>query len=129
MYSELETYVRRYYDDWLRCSRRWCSMNGIPQEAYDLLADVLESLCRKSDALLSDMLSHENNGDKKLFYYVRKALRYTILNYRLRQYHPCKTLALLSGVQHGNTGQVVRYISDRRGQITGRRFYRPRTAI
>ena len=78
MYSELETYVRRYYDDWLRCSRRWCSMNGIPQEAYDLLADVLESLCRKSDALLSDMLSHENNGDKRLFYYVRKALRYTI---------------------------------------------------
>lgn len=100
MYSELETYVRRYYDDWLRCSRRWCSMNGIPQEAYDLLADVLESLCRKSDALLSDMLSHENNGDKRLFYYVRKALRYTILKYRLHQYHPCKTLDLLSDVQH-----------------------------
>lgn len=96
----LEPYIRRYYNDWLGCSRRWCSMNGIPQEAYDLLADVLESLCRKSDALLSDMLSHENNGDKKLFYYVRKTLRYTILKYRFHKYQPCNTLDLLSDVQH-----------------------------
>lgn len=99
----LETYVRRYYDDWLRCSRRWCSMNGIPQEAYDLLADVLESLCRKSDALLSDMLSHENNGDKKLFYYVRKALRYTILNYRFNRYRVTCPLDLFSDVQYSET--------------------------
>lgn len=107
MCPELETYIRRYYDDWLGCSRRWCAWNGIPQEAYDLLADVLESLCYKSDALLSDMFSHEKNGERKLFYYVRKALRYTILNYRFRRYQPCSTFDSLSDVLHSDADTEI----------------------
>lgn len=57
-------------------------MVGIRPEADDLLADVLESLCRRSDAFQLDLLAHEQTGDRKLFFYVRKALRLEALAYK-----------------------------------------------
>lgn len=98
--EKLDGYICRYYDDWLRCSQRWCSMFGIPQEAYDLFADVLESLCRKPEAQLSEMIALEEVGERKLFFFVRKALRYTILDYRFNRYRISCTLDLFSDVQH-----------------------------
>lgn len=75
----LDEYIRRYYDDEMSWSRRWCLLLDIPQESYDLLADVQESLCRKPEAQLSNLISREENGERILFFYIRKALRYTIL--------------------------------------------------
>lgn len=98
MCPELETYIRRYYDSWLGCSRRWCSLNGIYQEAYDLLADVLEWLCRRSETQLLDMLAHEEAGDRKLFFFVRKTLHYKILYYRLNRCRISCTPDLLADV-------------------------------
>lgn len=98
--EKLDGYICRYYDDWLRCSQRWCSMFGIPQEAYDLLADVLESLCHRPDAQLSEMIAHEEVGSRMLFFYTRKMLHNAILNYRTRRYRVSCTLDLFSDVQH-----------------------------
>lgn len=78
----LDKYIRKYYADWLRCSQRWCFMLGIANEAYDLFADVLLSLCQKPETILQEMIEHEEKGDRKLFFYVRKAIRLTIYNYR-----------------------------------------------
>lgn len=105
MYSELETYVRRYYDDWLRCSRRWCSMLGIPQEAYDLFADALLNLCEKSDAQLQDLIEHEEEGDRKLFFYVRRIIQYIVYEYRkgkVRSFAPIEELCTLRHESEGN---------------------------
>lgn len=74
MIPALETYIERYYNDWLQCSRRSCSALGIRQEAEDILADVLESFCRRSEERQLDMLAHEQAGDPKLFFYIRKAI-------------------------------------------------------
>lgn len=78
----LDKYIRKYYADWLFCSQRWCSMLGIPNEAYDLLADALLVLCKKSDMKVLEMIEHEEAGDRKLFFYVRKIIRLTIYDYR-----------------------------------------------
>lgn len=99
LHEALEKYIRHYYSDWLGCSRRWCSMWGIPQEAYDLLADVLESLCRKPESKLQDMIAHEEADDRKLFFYVRKAIRLQILDYRARKYRQVCSVDLLAHLQ------------------------------
>ena len=44
MIPALTPYISRYYDDWRRGSRRWCSFLGILPYADDVLSDVLESL-------------------------------------------------------------------------------------
>lgn len=100
MCPELENYISRYYDDWLRYSRRWCSMCGIPREAYDLFADVLESLCYRPEAQVLDMLAREEAGDRNLFFYIRKAIRLEIYNYRARRYRAtCSTDKLMCLLQ------------------------------
>lgn len=98
----LENYIREYYANWLRCSQQWCEWNGIPQEAYDLLADVLETLCRRPDTQLLDMLAHEKVGDPKLFFYVRKTLRYKILDYRFNRYQFKYPLCRFADVQYSD---------------------------
>lgn len=84
MCPELEKYIGRYYDDWLRCARRWCYTFGIANEAYDLFMDVLLDLCQKSDTKLREMIAWEEAGNPMLFFYVRKAIRLTIYQYRRR---------------------------------------------
>lgn len=101
----LEKYVRRYYDDWLRCSRRWCSMLGIPQEAYDLFADALLDLCEKSDAQLQDLIEHEEAGERKLFFYVRRIIQcivYEYRRYKVRSFAPIEELCTLRHEFEGN---------------------------
>lgn len=101
----LEKYVRRYYDDWLRCSRRWCSMLGIPQEAYDLFADALLGLCEKSDAQLQDLIEHEEAGERKLFFYVRRIIQcivYEYRRYKVRSFAPIEELCTLRHEFEGN---------------------------
>lgn len=85
----LEQYVRKYYDHWLGCSHRWCSMLGIPGEAYDLFADALLDLCQKPEAKLRDLVEHEERGDRKLFFYVRRMIRLSVYEYKVRKAHRC----------------------------------------
>lgn len=105
LHEAMEKYIRRYYYDWLGCSRRWCSMLGIPQEAYDLLADVLESLCRKPESKLQDMIAHEEADDRKLFFYVRRAIRFKILEYRARKYRQVCSVDLLPHLRYADDEQ------------------------
>lgn len=74
MVPELELYLAKYYDRWLSYSQRLCRRWGIGREAYDIMADALEDICRKADSQLLDLLEHEKEGDPKLFFYVRKTI-------------------------------------------------------
>lgn len=75
MIPALTPYISRYYDDWRRSSRRWCSFLGILPYADDVLADVLESLCRRPEAFQVDLLAREQAGERPLLFYVFGALR------------------------------------------------------
>lgn len=75
MIPALTPYISRYYDDWRRGSRRWCSFLGILPYADDVLSDVLESLCRRPEAFQFDLLAREQAGERPLLFYVFGALR------------------------------------------------------
>lgn len=75
MIPALTPYISRYYDDWRRGSRRWCSFLGILPYADDVLSDVLESLCRRPEAFQLDLLAREQAGERPLLFYVFGALR------------------------------------------------------
>ena len=64
MIPALTPYISRYYDDWRRGSRRWCSFLGILPYADDVLSDVLESLCRRPEAFQLDLLAREQAGER-----------------------------------------------------------------
>lgn len=76
MLPELEPYIAKYYERWLSYSQQLCHRWRIGREAYDLMADALEDICRKTDDKLLDLLVQEKKGSPKLFFYVRKAIRY-----------------------------------------------------
>lgn len=101
MLPALIPYISRYYDDWRRSSRRWCSLLGILPDADDVLSDVLESLCRRPEAFQLDLLAHEQAGERPLLFYVLGALRKMALLYRKRKYRmpfPIDDIANLSGL-------------------------------
>lgn len=81
MLPELEPYIAKYYDRWLNYSQYICCRFGIRQEAYDIMADVLVEFCLKSDEALSDLLRHEQRGDRKLFYFVRRAILFRTVDF------------------------------------------------
>ena len=75
MIPALTPYISRYYDDWQRRSRHWCSRLGILPYADDVLSDVLESLYRRPEAFQFDLLAREQAGERPLLFYVLGALR------------------------------------------------------
>ena len=101
MIPALIPYISRYYDDWRRSSRHWCSFLGILPDADDVLSDVLESLCRRPEAFQLDLLAREQAGERPLLFYVLGALRKMALLYRKRKYRmpfPIDDIANLSGL-------------------------------
>lgn len=95
----LEKYIQKYYSDWFWCSRRWCSMLGIQNEAYDLYANVLLELCQKPEIKLQELVEHEESGDRKLFFYVRKMIQFEVYEYRTRKARRFCSVDLLPNLQ------------------------------
>lgn len=89
MIPALVPYISRYYDDWRRSSRRWCSFLGILPDADDVLSDVLESLCRRSEAFQFDLLAREQSGERPLLFYVLGALRTEAICYAQKSRITC----------------------------------------
>lgn len=89
MIPALVPYISRYYDDWRRSSRRWCSFLGILPDADDVLSDVLESLCRRSEAFQFDLLAREQSGERPLLFYVLGALRTEAIRYAQKSRITC----------------------------------------
>lgn len=89
MIPALVPYISRYYDDWRRSSRRWCSFLGILPDADDVLSDVLESLCRRPESFHLDLLAREQAGERPLLFYVLGALRKKALRYAQKSRITC----------------------------------------
>lgn len=80
MLPGLEPYIARYYDVWLSYSRYICAQYGVLNEACDVVGDVMEDLCRKSDAVLADFLHEESQGNKKLRNYVKRMIQFKAID-------------------------------------------------
>lgn len=124
MIPALVPYISRYYDDWRRSSRRWCSFLGILPDADDVLSDVLESLCRRPESFHLDLLAREQAGERPLLFYVLGALRKKALRYAQKsritwfdRVLPATDRGRSAG--HGSVGRTVHRIPGRGGSIPG----------
>lgn len=134
MIPALVPYISRYYDDWRRSSRRWCSFLGILPDADDVLSDVLESLCRRPESFHLDLLAREQAGERPLLFYVLGALRKKALRYAQKSRITCSIECFPQLIEddqpgHGSVGRTVHRIPGRGGSIPGRRFHRRRPAV
>ena len=133
MIPALTPYISRYYDDWRRGSRRWCSFLGILPYADDVLSDVLESLCRRPEAFQFDLLAREQAGERPLLFYVFGALRTEAILYAQKYRVTCSIERFPQLKENddgsGSVGRTVRRIPGSGGDIPERRFHRREPAV
>lgn len=60
--SEINEYIIKRYKNWLDSAQFRCRQAGIPDEAMDVLQEVIVSLLQKEDNMLLDLL-HRKNGE------------------------------------------------------------------
>lgn len=97
MLPGLEPCIARYYDVWLSYSRYICAQYGVLNEACDVVGDVMEDLCRKSDAVLADFLHEESQGNKKLRNYVKRMIQFKAIDAANAEYGLCRPIRMLFG--------------------------------
>lgn len=74
----VEKYIRRRYERWLDYAVYHCGLVGIPDEANDVLNEVLCSLLQKDDAKLQQLLSAKKNGCTELDFFVLKMIKLNV---------------------------------------------------
>lgn len=76
MASEIvNKYISKRYERWLDYSSYHCGLSGIPDEAIDVLNEVLYSLLQKEDKLLDRLLGTKKNGYTELDFFVLKMIK------------------------------------------------------
>lgn len=73
--AEVNNYIGKRYEKWLDYSLYHCSLSGIPDEANDVLNEVLYSLLQKKDNLLNKLFQTKSNGYTELDFFVLKMIR------------------------------------------------------
>lgn len=74
----VEKYIGRRYERWLDYAVYHCGLAGIPDEANDVLNEVLCSLLQKDDAKLQQLLSAKKNGCTELDFFVLKMIKLNV---------------------------------------------------
>lgn len=73
--SAVNNYITKRYERWLDYSSYHCGLTGIPDEAKDVLNEVLCSLLQKNDRLLNKLLETKKNGYTELDFFVLKMIK------------------------------------------------------
>lgn len=73
--SAVNNYITKRYERWLDYSAYHCGLAGIPDEAKDVLNEVLCSLLQKNDRLLNRLLETKKNGYTELDFFVLKMIK------------------------------------------------------
>lgn len=67
---EINDYITKRYRNWLDSAKYRCKMAGIPDEAEDVLQEVVCSLLQKDNALLVGMLNRKKDNYTELDWFV-----------------------------------------------------------
>lgn len=73
--AEVNNYIAKRYDRWLDYSKYHCGLAGTPDEANDVLNEVLCALLQKDDKMLCALLSAKKNGYTELDFFVLKMIK------------------------------------------------------
>lgn len=73
--AAVNNYISKRYERWLDYSLYHCGLAGIPDEAIDVLNEVLCSLLQKKDRLLDKLLETKKNGYAELDFFVLRMIK------------------------------------------------------
>lgn len=73
--EEVNKYITKRYERWLDYSSYHCGLAGIPDEATDVLNEVICSLLQKKNGLLDKLLDTKKNGYTELDFFVLKMIK------------------------------------------------------
>lgn len=68
--TDINSYITKRYPNWLDSAKYRCKLAGIPDEAVDVLQEVICSLLQKDDEMLTGMLSRQKDGYTELDWFV-----------------------------------------------------------
>ena len=68
--QDINNYITKRYDNWLDSAKFRCRLAGIPDEAVDVLQEVVCALLQKEDAVLAGMLSRKKDNYTELDWFV-----------------------------------------------------------
>lgn len=68
-------YISDRYNRWLDYSSYHCSMAGLPDEAFDVLNEVLCSLLQKDESILLKLLGKKDGSYTELDYFVLRMIK------------------------------------------------------
>lgn len=68
--TDINTYIEKRYKNWLDSAKYRCKQAGIPDEAVDVLQEVLCALLQKDETMLTGMFSRQKDGYTELDWYV-----------------------------------------------------------
>lgn len=71
----IENYITKRYDRWLDYAAYHCGLNGMPEEAMDVLNEVLCSLLTKDNRMLEQLLQQKKNGYTELDFFVLRMIK------------------------------------------------------
>lgn len=71
----VEKYIGKRYERWLDYASYQCELAGMPEEAYDVLNEVLYSLLQKDSRKLEKLIEARKNGYTELDFFVLKMIR------------------------------------------------------
>ena len=71
----VNNYITKRYERWLDYSLYHCGLAGIPDEATDVLNEVICSLLQKKNRLLDKLLETKKNGYTELDFFVLKMIK------------------------------------------------------
>jgi|GEM_PF-144914 len=88
----IENYITKRYERWLDYSNYHCELAGMPDEASDVLNEVLCDLLQKDNAKLEKLLQAKKNGYTELDFFVLRMIKLNATSdtspYR-NKYKPC----------------------------------------
>lgn len=73
--NEINEYITKRYDRWLDYAEYHCSHAGIPDEANDVLNEVLCSLLTKDPTFIIRLLHSKKNGYTELDFFVLRMIK------------------------------------------------------
>ncbi|WP_294591592.1 hypothetical protein [uncultured Bacteroides sp.] len=73
--AAVNNYISKRYERWFDYSLYHCGLAGIPDEAYDVLNEVLCSLLQKNDRLLDKLFETKKNGYTELDFFVLRMIK------------------------------------------------------
>lgn len=96
----IDDYISKRYDRWLDYSSYWCTQAGIPDEAVDVLNEVLCDLLQKPEKQLLELYGKKSGQYRELDYFVLRMIKLNATSPTSPYRHRYKSLPVDANVDY-----------------------------